>query len=156
MLAAKKGVIEAADFVRGFGLNGGYLLTATVLVDGDEDEISAGDVKMGAGLRIFNPDFNAYFKRCVESTVDTGFEDDQVAYVNGLDEVDVIHGRGDDVGARVAIGGNRAREVDEVHETAAEQVTEGVGVVGKNDFSHLGLCAGNGTHKRIRFSRAHF
>ncbi len=73
-----------------------------------------------------------------------------------LDEVDVIHGRGNDVGARVAIGGDGPSEVDEVHEAAAEEIAQGVGVVGEDDLSHLGLRACYGTHKRIGFSRAHY
>ncbi len=72
-----------------------------------------------------------------------------------LDEVDVIHGRGDDVGARVPIGGDGAGEVDEVHQAAAEQIAKRVGVVGEDDFSHLGLRAGNSTDERVGFSRAH-
>jgi hypothetical protein len=42
-----------------------------------------------------------------------------------------------------------------VHETAAEEIAEGVGVVGEDDLSHLGLRAGYGTHRRVGFSRAH-
>jgi hypothetical protein len=155
MLPAEKGVVEAAGLVGRFGLNGGHLLAATVLIDGDKNEVGAGDVKMGAGLRILDPDLNAYFKRCIESTVDTGLEYEQVADVDGLDEVDVIHGRGDDVGARVAVGRDGAGDIDEMHETAAEQVAESVGVIGKDDLSHLGLGAGNGTDKRLCISRAH-
>ena len=125
-----------------------------MLVDGDEDEIGAGDVEMRSGLRIFDPDLDADFERGVEGAIDAGLENEQIADVHGLDEVDVIHGRGDDVGARVAIGGDGAGEVDEVHEAAAEQIAEGVGVVGEDDLSHLGLGAGNGADERVGFSRS--
>ena len=155
MLATEKSVVIAADFVWCFRLNGRYFLATTVLIDGDEDEIGAGDVKMRAGLRILDPDFNAHFEGSIESAVDTRFEDEQVADVYGLYEIDMVHGRGDDVGARVAIGGYGAGDVDEMHEAATEQVAEGVGVIRKDDFGHLGLGAGDGTDKRICFSRAH-
>jgi len=99
MLATEKGIVVTADFVGRLRLNGGYLLATAVLIDGDEDEISAGDVKVRAGLGILDPDLNAYFKRRVKSAVDTGLEDQQVADVHGLDKVDMVHGRGDYVGA---------------------------------------------------------
>ena len=39
-------------------------------------------------------------------------------------------------------------KIDEMHETAAEQIAERVGVVGQNDFSHFRLRAGDGADDR--------
>ena len=78
-----------------------------------------------------DPYLDADFERCVEGAIDAGFENEQIADMDGLDEVDVIHGGGDDMGAGVAIGGHGAGQVDEVHETAAEEIAERVGVVGR-------------------------
>ena len=75
--------------------------------------------------------------------------------MHGLNEVDVIHGRGYDVSAGVAIGGNGSCKIDEVHEPAAKQVAERVGIVGQDDLSHFGLGAGHGPYRRVGFSRAH-
>ena len=97
---------------------------------------------MHTSLGIFNPDFYADFHRGSERAVDAGLEDEQIADVYGLDEVDVVHRGGDHVGTRVAVGGHGAGEVDEVHQAAAEQVAEGVGIVGQNDLSHLRLRVG--------------
>jgi hypothetical protein len=47
------------------------------------------------------------------------------------------------VGAGVAIGGHGPDEVDKVHQAAAEQVAEGVGVVGQDELGHLGLGFGD-------------
>lgn len=155
MFAAEHGVVVTAEFVWGFGLDNWNLLTASVLIDGDEDEVGAGDVEVGPGLRVFDPDLNTNFNRCVESAVNAGLEDEEIADVHGLDEINVIHGRGDDVSAGVAICRDRADDVDEVHEAAAEEVPKGVGIVGENDLSHLGLSAGNGADGRVGVSRAH-
>ena len=110
---------------------------------------------MRAGLRVFRPDFDADFHGSGKGAVDAGLEGEQVAEVHRLDEVDVVHGGGDDVGARVTIGGHGAGEVDEVHEAAAEQVAQGVGVVGQDDLSHLRLRAGDGARNRVGFSGTH-
>ena len=108
-------------------------------------------------MRFFDPDFYADFNRRVEGAIDAGLENEQIADVYGLDEVDVIHGRGDNVGARVAIGGDGAGEIDEVHESAAQQVAKRVGVVGEDDLSHFRLGAGYGADYADRgFSGTHF
>jgi hypothetical protein len=153
MLATKLGIVVTTEFVGGFGLDRWDLLPATVLVDSDEDEVSAGHMEVRSGLRIFDPDFNAHFKRCIESTVDAGLEDEQIADVHGLDEVDVIHGRGDNMCARMAVGGDGPGDVDEMHETAAEQVAKSVGVIGENDLSHLRLSAGDCADRRVGLGR---
>jgi hypothetical protein len=75
--------------------------------------------------------------------------------VDGLDEVDVIHGGGDDVGARVSIGSDGAGEINEVHEAPAEEIAEGIGVVGEDNLGHFGLGACNGSHLRTGFSGTH-
>src|SRR3569833_4226184 len=94
MFSAKQGIVEAANFVRCLGLYARNLLPPAVFVDRDEDEVGAGNVEVRAGLRIFDPDLYADFKRGVEGAIDAGFEDEQIADVYGLDEVDMIHGRG--------------------------------------------------------------
>ena len=57
----------------------------------------------------------------------------------GREEVHVIDGGGDDIAARVSVSGEGAGDVDPMHEASAEQGVEGIGVVGENDFGHLGL-----------------
>ena len=139
VLAAKKCVCVATDFVGCIRLHLGQLLPPAMFVDGDEDEVSAGYVQMRACLRILDPDFDADLHRGVEGAVHPRLQDQQIANVDGCDEVDVVHRGSDDVGAGVAIGGHRSHEVDEMHEPAAEQIAEGVGVVGQDQLGHLRL-----------------
>ena len=65
------------------------------------------------------------------------------------DEVDVVHRRGDNVGARVPVGGHGAGQIDEVHQPPAQQVAQHVGVVGQNHLGHLRLCAGHGAGRGV-------
>ena len=115
MLAAKKRIVIAARLVRGLRLHLRNFLAAAMFIDGDEDQVSAGYVQMRSGLWIFHPDFDTDLERRIEGAIDAGLEDEQIANVNRLNKVDVIHGGGDNVGARVAIGGNGTGEIDEVH-----------------------------------------
>ncbi len=137
MFAATERIVVAADLIGCFGLHLGQLLTSAMLVYGDEDKIGARDVQMCPGLRVLDPDFDPNLERGIEGAIDAGLENKQIADVHGLDEVDVVHGRGDDVGARVAIGSDGAGQVDEVHEATAEEIAEGIGVVGEDNLSHL-------------------
>jgi hypothetical protein len=143
VFTATAGVFVAADFVFGLGVEFGDGDASTLGIDGDEGEVGRGDVAVGSGDGVFDPDFHADLHRSVEGAVHHGFQDEQVAHVDGGDEVDVVHGGGDDVGAGVAISGHGSDEVDKVHEAAAEQVAEGVGVVGQDELGHLGLRFGD-------------
>src|SRR5215471_2588626 len=48
-----------------------------------------------------------------------------------------------------------ARHVDKMQQTAAQEVTEGIGVVRQNDFGHLRLRACYRTNKRVCLSGTH-
>ncbi len=67
MLAAAHCVVVTACLVWCFGLNLGNLLTSAVLVDGNENQIGAGHVKKRAGLRMFDPDFDADFEEVLKA-----------------------------------------------------------------------------------------
>jgi len=68
--------------------------------------------------------------------------------MHGADEVDVIHCSGYNVGARVSIGGHCAGKVNEMHQPAAEEIAQRIGVVRQNDFGHLRLRAGYSSRQR--------
>jgi len=142
VFTAAASVIVAAGFFFGFGFEFGDGNFAALRVNSDEGEVGRGDVVVSAGDGVFDPDFDADFHGRGEGAVEGRFEDEQVADVDGRDEVDVVHRGGDDVGAGVAIGGHGSDEVDVMHEAAAEQVAEGVGVVGQDYFGHLRLRLG--------------
>ena len=61
----------------------------------------------------------------------------------------MVHGGGDHVSAGVPVSGHGAGEIDKVHQPAAKQVAQDVGVVRQNDLSHLGLSAGHGAGNRV-------
>ncbi len=94
---------------------------------------------------VFDHGFDADFHGGAEGAVDAGLEDEEIADADGGDEIEVIHGGGDDEGARVAAGGHGADEIHELHEPATEEVAEGVGVGGKDDLAAFGLGGADGT-----------
>ena len=89
------------------------------------------------GLRVFRPHLHAHLHGGVKRPVDAGFESDQIAQMHRLDEVDVVHGRGHDKGARVTVSRHGPGQVDKVHQPPAQQVAQRVRVVGQNDLGHL-------------------
>ena len=52
--------------------------------------------------------------------------------MNRRDKVDMVHGSRDHVRPGMAIGGDRAHQVDVVHKPAAQQVAQRIGVVGQD------------------------
>src|ERR1035437_6564948 len=99
VLPAKRRIGVAAPFVRCFENQLRHTHRMTFLVDGDKDQVGAGHMAMHVGSRVLSPDFYAHFHGTCEGSVDAGLESDQVAEVDGLDEIDMVHGGGDDVGA---------------------------------------------------------
>lgn len=59
--AAAAGVLEAAFFIRGFGLERRDGNTAALRIDSDKGEIGGRNVMMRAGEGILDPDFDADF-----------------------------------------------------------------------------------------------
>ena len=56
----------------------------------------------------------------------------------GVEELQVVDGGGHQQAARVAMAGDRAGDVDQVHHGAAEDEPERVGVVRQHDLNHFG------------------
>ena len=44
----------------------------------------------------------------------------------------------------MAAGGDRAYQIDELHQTPAKKIADGIGVIGEDDFAPLGLRLGHG------------
>jgi hypothetical protein len=138
-VAAAAGVFVAAKLVVGLGDDLGDLHAFAAVVHGDEGEVGGADVAQGLCVYVFDHGLHADLHGGVEGAVDAGLEDEDVADLDGSDEVEVVHGDGDGDGAGVAAGGHGADEVDELHEAAAEEVAEGVGIARKDDLGALGL-----------------
>lgn len=147
-LAAAAGVFVAAALVFGLGKDRWDEDLLAGAIDGDEGEVGGGDVAEYLRLPfvqdVFDHDTDAHLHGGAEGAVHAGFEDEDVTDTDGGDEVEVVHARRDADGAGVAEGGHGGGEVDVLHQTAAEEVAEGVRVGGKDDLGALGLRVGDG------------
>jgi len=83
------------------------------------------------------------------------FEYEQVADMDGLNEIDVIHCRRHHVRPRMPVSRHGAGQVDEVHQSSAQQVAERVGVVGQDDFGHFRLRIGDQSRRHRGFGGTH-
>ena len=91
-----------------------------------------------AGQRFLRKHIDLRFERRRERAGDARLQDDQVADLDRVQELQAVDRRGDQQAARVAMAGDRAGDVDEVHHRAAEDEPERVGVVRQDDLHHLG------------------
>jgi len=83
-------------------------------------------------------DIHFDFQRRVEGGGDARFQDDDVAYLDRMEELQAIDRGGDDACARVAIRRHGAGDVDEMHDRAAQHEPEGVRIVRQHDLRHVG------------------
>lgn len=146
-LATAAGIFVAAGLVRGFCDDLRDFDAVTSCVDGDEGEVRRGDVTQPLLTNVFHHGLDADFHGGAEGSIDAGLEDEQIANLDGGYEVEVVHGGGNDKGARMAAGSHGTNEIHELHEAATEEGTEGVGVGGKDDLAafRLGGADGAGT-----------
>ena len=86
---------------------------------------------------MFHPHLDAHFHGSSEGAIEGGLQNHQIPDMNRRDEVDVIHRSRDHVRPGVAVGRHRAHQVDVVHEPAAQQVAQRIGVVGQDQLGHL-------------------
>ena len=73
----------------------------------------------------------------VHDRAHAGVKDDQVADLDRMEELQAVHGRRDEQRPGVPVRGYRAGDVDEVHDRAAEDETQRVGIVRQDDLHHL-------------------
>jgi hypothetical protein len=100
---------------------------------------------------LLGENFYAYFHGRMEDTIDLRFENDQLAEIYGIAKIDIVHGSGDDVTVGVTAGGHGRGHVHQMHDLAAEQFAERIGLRGKDYFRHLRArgADGLGLQKRI-------
>ncbi len=103
---------------------------------------------MVCSTHTLTPDFHG----SAEGAIESGFQNQQIPNVHRRDKVDVIHGSGDDMRAGVTIGGYGAHQVDVVHEPAAEQIAERIGVIGQDQLRHLRPRVRNLAGRKHRFN----
>src|SRR5579864_2721351 len=142
---APSGIVVAALLLFGLGNHGRDLQVLAGAVDGYERQVGGGYVLGRVGNVILNEDLHTHFHRAVEDAINRGAKDDKISDADRDQEIDVIDGGGDDVVTGMTVRGHGAGEIDPVHQASAEQGGERVGVVGQNDFGHLGLRIANRT-----------
>ena len=123
-----------------------------VAIDGDEGQVGAAGHPPHAGQRLLREHLDLDFERRAPRGGDARLEDDQVADLDRVQELQAVDRGGDEQAARVAVAGDGAGDVDEVHDRAAEDEPERVGVVRQDDLHHLRR--GLGGRLGLRPSRA--
>src|ERR1700733_3357959 len=92
---------------------------ALVAVDGDKSKVGRRNMTQCTFDGMFHPHFDAHFHGSTEGAIEGGLQDHQISHVNGRDKVDMVHGSRDHVRSRMAIGRDRAHQVDVMHKPAA-------------------------------------
>src|SRR6202162_4241546 len=93
---------------------------SALAIDGDECQVSGGDVLSLVLNIVLNPHLDPNLHGGAEYAVHRGSQDDERAHANGNEEVDVVHGGRDHVAPRVTMGGHGPGQVDPVHKAATE------------------------------------
>lgn len=73
----------------------------------------------------------------MEGPVHTRLQNDQLADANRIAEIQVVDRSRNNVTAAMPVGGNGSCDIDQVHDAAAENVAEHVGILRKNDLDHF-------------------
>ena len=96
------------------------------------------DADLDPGQRRLGVHLDLHFERRGEGCGDPGVEDDQVADLDRMEELQPIHGGSDHWCSRVPVRGNRTGDVDQVHDGAAEDEPQRVRIIRQHHLHHLG------------------
>ena len=110
----------------------------SIAIDRDERQIRAAGQPAHAGQRLLRKHFDLHFERRGPDGGDARLENDQVADLDRVEELQAVDRGRHEQRAGVAVAGDRAGDVDEVHDRPAEDEPERVGVVRQDDLHHLG------------------
>ena len=102
----------------------------------------------GIGDVVLHKNLYSDLHRSVEHAVYRRTQNHQVTDPHRYEEIHVIDRSRDHVIAGMAMSGHRAGHIDPMHEPAAQQRVQGVGVVGQNNLSHLRLRIAHGAGRR--------
>jgi hypothetical protein len=86
---------------------------------------------------IFGENFHADFHGRMENAVDARLQNDKLADADRRAEIEIVHRGRNDVAIRMAMSGESACDVDQVHHAAAEHIAERIRVVGQNGLDHF-------------------
>ena len=93
----------------------------------------------GAGNVVLHPAFHSNFHGGMECAIHGGFQDQQITNVHGREKINMVHGCGHHIAARMAVRGEGSGYVNQVHEASAEQIAQRICVIGQNHLCHLRL-----------------
>lgn len=129
--AADFGLFETADFVLGFGDDGGDGGRLSVFIEGDECHVGvADDFGLPRNLRMDSHNFEPDFKRRVENAVHGSLDGENGADSCRLEKAHVVNGNRCHSSFGVRVGGDAGGFVEERHHVSAKDVIVGVYVGG--------------------------
>lgn len=82
--------------------------------------------------RIFGKNIDSYLDRSVERPIDLRFEHDQIAHPHGIQKIKMIHRRSDRLIVAVPLRRNRPGNVDQVHDSPTQNISQYVRVLGQH------------------------
>jgi len=139
VFAALTGFAKSPLFFIGFGNNGRHRRRPAVFIERNKGQIGRAGVPPVTSEEILGDDFDADFHRCVECPVHRGSQDDQFSAVDRVKELKAVDGNRDYGKSRMANGGHGSGQIDQMHDFAAENISQKVNVVGKREFGIFGV-----------------
>jgi len=114
-----------------------HRLWQVVLVQGHERHVGAGGVLLLPGQNVFGKHFHADLHRCMKCAIQARLQRDYLADTNRITKIDVIdRGR---YGHRATVPMRRycRRYIHQVHDAAAQDIAEDVGILREHDLRHF-------------------
>jgi hypothetical protein len=145
ILAAAYRPLKATLLVFTFRNYGRDVTVPAMAIDGNKGQVSGADMTPFASDVAFHPDLYTGFHRGIEGAVDRGTKDNEVANVDGHEEIEMVDGSSDNEAPGMTMCGKCAGNVDPMHQSATEEGAKRIGVVRENDFDHFRLALANRT-----------
>src|SRR5579872_37903 len=132
-------IVVPATLLVAFGDDRGDREASPSCVDSHKCQVGGTDMLAIVMQIVLDEDFYANLHRTMENAIYRRFQDHQIPDMYRHQKIEVINRRRDDISAGMTMRCHSSRKVDPVHQASAKQRAERVGVVGKNNLSHLGL-----------------
>ena len=153
-LAAAAGIVIAAFLFLGLGDNRCNFHPIPIGIYRDESQMSGRDVLRHIREKVLNKYFYPYFHRGLKDTVNGRAENYQISDPDGDKKINVIHGCGDRVTSGVPVSRHGAGEINPVHQPAAKEGAQGVGIIRQHNLCHLRLRISHGTGDQRMFAHS--
>jgi hypothetical protein len=114
-----------------------HRLRPIILVKSYEGYVRARGVFPFASQNILRKYFHSDLHRSMEGAVQTCLQHDYFADADRVTKIDVVHRRGHRHGTAVPVRGNSRRDIYKVHDPAAQDIAEDVGVLRKHYLRHF-------------------